>query len=79
MKSYEEMIQSVVDNTDLRYTRWAAAAALSEIYGKSMVDVMKDFQNEDDFRKEQARILRKEQSQVSNEQRRQANLKKGGE
>lgn len=81
MKSYEEMIQWVVDNnSQLRYNEWPAVMAISESYNIPIGIVRNDVQFEKDLRekeaKERRKADRKAQNQASNEQRRLANLAK---
>lgn len=81
MKSYEEMIQWVVDNnSQLRYNEWPALMAISESYNIPFSIVQIDVRYEKNLRekeaKERRKADRKAQNQASNEQRRLANLAK---
>ena len=75
MKTYEEMIQWMVDNISLlRYHEWPAVMAISEIYGVPQKTVFNDMQFEKDLREKTLKEQRKAEHRASNEQRRLANL-----
>ncbi len=75
MKTYEEMIQWLVDNNSLlRYSEWPAVMAISEIYDVPQQTVFNDMQFEKDLREKTLKEQRKAEHRASNEQRRLANL-----
>jgi hypothetical protein len=77
MKTYEEMIQWMVDNNSLlRYYEWPAVMAICEIYDMQSQTVFNDVQIEKDFREQARKESRKAEHRASNEQRRLANLSK---
>jgi hypothetical protein len=77
MKTYQEMVQWVVDNNDkLRYYEWPALMSISEVYNVPYGIVQADVQFEKDLREKDAKEQRRAQSRASNEQRRLANLAK---
>ncbi len=81
MKSYEEMVQWVVDNSTtgsmrLRYNEWPAIMAMSEIYDIAYETIANDIKIEKEIREKALKERRKAESRASNEQRRLANLAK---
>lgn len=83
MKTYEEMVQWVVDNSTtgsmkLRYNEWPAVMAISEIYAIPYETIATDIRVEKDLREKAEKKRRKAESRASNEQRRLANLAKKG-
>lgn len=79
MKSYDEMIQFIVDQVDrgrLRYYEWPAVIAIAEVYGKTVGEVTLEIQVEKEFREQAKKKNRKAEHQASNEARRLANLAK---
>jgi hypothetical protein len=75
MKTYEEMIQWMVDNNSLlRYSEWPAVMAISEIYDVPQQTVFNDMQFEKDLREKTLKEQRKTEHRASNEQRRLANI-----
>jgi hypothetical protein len=75
MKTYEEMIQWMVDNISLlRYHEWPAVMTISEIYSVPQQTVFNDMQFEKDLREKTLKEQRKAEHRASNEQRRLANL-----
>lgn len=75
MKTYEQMIQWVVDNNDkLRYHEWPALMSISEIYNVPYESVAAAVQTVKIHRERAQKDLRRAQSRASNEQRRLANL-----
>ncbi len=83
MKTYEEMIQWVVDNSTtgsmkLRYNEWPAIMAMSEIYSVPYETIANDVKVKKDLREKAEKERRKAESRASNEQRRLANLANKG-
>jgi hypothetical protein len=83
MKSYEEMIQIIADNVTqgsqrLRYFEWPAYIVLAEVYAKTEDEVFRDMKAELEHREQQAKLDRKAAMRASNEERRLANIAKGG-
>jgi hypothetical protein len=75
MKTYEEMIQWMVDNNSLlRYSEWPAVMAISEIYDVPQQTVFNDVQSEKDLREQALKEQHRAEHRASNEQRRLANL-----
>jgi hypothetical protein len=75
MKTYEEMIQWMVDNGSLlRYNEWPAVLAISEIYDVPQETVYEDVKFEKNLREQALKEQRKAEHRASNEQRRLANL-----
>jgi hypothetical protein len=75
MKTYQEMVQWVVDNnTKLRYHEWPALMAISEAYSIPYESVVADVQTIKIHRERVQKEQRTAQSRASNEQRRLANL-----
>jgi hypothetical protein len=76
MKTYEEMIQWIVDhsNNRLQYHEWPAVLAVAEMYGVPQQTVFNDMQFEKDLREKSRKEQRKAEHLASNEQRRLANL-----
>jgi hypothetical protein len=75
MKTYQEMVQWVVDNnTKLRYHEWPAIMAISEAYSTPYESVAADVQTIKIHRERTQKEQRQAQSRASNEQRRLANL-----
>jgi methylglyoxal synthase len=77
MKTYQEMVQWVVDNNDkLRYHEWPALMSISEVYNVPYETAAADVQTIKIHRERAQKDLRRAQSRASNEQRRLANLAK---
>jgi hypothetical protein len=75
MKTYEEMIQWMIDNNSLlRYHEWPAVMAISKIYDVPQQTVFDHMQSENDLREQALKKQRKAEHRVRNEQRRLANL-----
>lgn len=75
MKTYEEMIQYVVDNhMQLRYVYWAVSFVLAPAYGVDRETVHVDIQNEIAVREEKINQARKAAYRAENEARRLANI-----
>jgi hypothetical protein len=78
MKTYEEMIQRLVDNAEdrLRSCMWPAMLTVSETYLVPYESVRNDVAAEKEIRLKALREERKKENQASNEHRRLANLTK---
>lgn len=78
MKTYHEMIQFIVDqsNDRLRYNTWPAVIAISEAYGIPERIVLNDVNFEKEFREKACKEARLVAHRASNEERRLANLAK---
>ena len=77
MKTYQEMIQFVVDQVDngkIRYHEWVVIPVISEMFGVDAQLVYYDIDTEKEYRKLKESARRRQESQNANEARRLANL-----